>query len=106
MKCFRVRLRTGLLLPAFAATALACVVALAPDTRAGTPPAYSIDFYAVSSGAKPSRNSCYVLSGTVGQPAPGYSSGGNYAVIAGFGAALPTIGLDEIFFDGFEACGP
>ena len=32
--------------------------------------------------------------------------GGSYVVTSGFWAAAPTHGLDDIFFNGFEECGP
>ncbi|MEO6297625.1 MAG: hypothetical protein ABIO74_11020 [Dokdonella sp.] len=67
-----------------------------------TPPA--IDFHTISSGGQSLQNSCFRLSGTVGQAAPGYSSGLTLSVVAGFWAAAPTMGLDEIYFNGFEAC--
>jgi len=96
----RVRLRVLLC----AASATACVL-LVPwsDSLAGGP-AYSVDWSYISAGTKPVRNSCYQLSGTAGQTAPGYSSSSTYAVQAGFWAAAPASGLDEIFFDGFERC--
>ena len=46
------------------------------------------------------------LGRTAGQPVPGYGSGGSYVVTSGFWAAAPTHGLDDIFFNGFEECGP
>jgi hypothetical protein len=65
----------------------------------------SIDFHLIDSGSsKTLRNSCFHLSGSIGQPAPGYSSSAGYAVNAGFWAAAPTTNRDEIFFNGFEEC--
>jgi hypothetical protein len=101
----RTRVRLALALPALAAATLAATVAMrSPDTRAGTLPAYSVDFHMISSGGSSLHNSCFHLTGTVGQAAPGYSSGSTDFVYAGFWAAAPTTGLDDIFFNGFEGC--
>ena len=104
MKPIRVRLRDRLGASVLAATALTCAAAVPwSDSRAlATPPA--IDFHVVSAGGNALQNSCFHLSGTVGQVAPGYSSSGQYALIAGFWPAAPTTGVDEIFFNGLEAC--
>jgi len=109
MKYFRTRLRIGLALPALVALASASILAMPwSDTRAGTTATYSIDFHTISSGGSSLRNSCYHLTGTVGQAAPGYSSTTSgtptYSVYAGFWSAAPATGLDEIFFNGFEEC--
>ena len=72
--------------------------------RAGTPPTYSIDFFAISAGGNTLRGNCYRLSGTVGQPAPGYSSGSIESLIAGYWQPAPTAATDEIFFNGFQGC--
>ena len=91
----------GLLL----AAALACVSAVPwSDTRAQSGPP-SIDFHVIDSGGgRLLRNSCFHLSGSIGQPVPGYSSAPGYSVNAGFQAAAPTKNRDEIFFNGFEEC--
>jgi hypothetical protein len=90
----------GLLL----AAALACVTAMPwSDTHAQTA-APRVDIHLVASGGKALRNSCFHLAGTIGQPAPGYSSAATYSVNAGFWAAAPTTNRDEIFFNGFEGC--
>ncbi len=90
----------GLLL----AAALACVTLIPwSDTQAQVS-APNVDIHLVVSGGKPLKNSCFRLAGTVGQPAPGYSSSANYSVNAGFWAAVPTKTRDEIFFNGFEGC--
>jgi hypothetical protein len=105
MKHLRIKLRVALALPVLAAIALTTAVAIRwSDTHAGTLPAFSINFHTISSGGTALRNSCFHLTGTVGQAAPGYSSGSSDYVYAGFWAAAPTTGLDEIFFNGFEAC--
>jgi hypothetical protein len=68
---------------------------------------YSIDFHAITSGGNTLRGECYVITGSVGQVAPGYSSGGIYALYAGYQFPIPPNSNtgDEIFFNGFEGCG-
>ena len=105
MKHFRTWFRIGLALQVLAAVAATTVVAMRwSDSRAGTIPPYSINFHTISSGGSSLRNGCFHLTGTVGQAAPGYSSGSTDFVIAGFWPAAPTTGLDDIFFNGFEGC--
>ena len=91
----------GLLL----AAALGCVTAVPwSDTQAQSA-APSIDFHVIDTGhSKTLRNSCFHLSGSIGQPVPGYSSAPGVSVNAGFQAAAPTKNRDEIFFNGFEEC--
>jgi hypothetical protein len=104
---FRALSRVRIALPVSIAIALAGVCALPwSDSRAqSTLSALStIDFHAVSAGSKALHNSCFRLSGTVGQAAPGYMSGTTDSLISGFWSAAPTTGLDEIFFNGFEDC--
>ena len=85
-----------------AAAVLACAVPAARS--AGT---YSIDFHAITSGGDTLRGKCYLITGSLGQVAPGYSSGGVYAVYAGYQFPIPQNSAtgDEIFFNGFEGCG-
>lgn len=81
-----------------------CVIACLPNAYAdGT---YSIDFHIVSPGGSSLHNSCYKLSGTVGQASPGYSSGSIYALLAGYwqAGANAAADADTIFFNGFEGC--
>ena len=101
----------GLTLPVLAAMVLASIVAVASShSRAGAtvPTTYNIDLHTNSAGGSSLRNSCFAVSGTVGQTAPGYSSetsgGITDSVYAGFWSAAPVTGLDEIFFTGFEGC--
>jgi hypothetical protein len=85
----------------------ATVVALGPLSSiraAALPTTYSIDFYTISAGGNILRGSCYRLSGTVGQVAPGYSSGSIDSLIAGYWQPAPTAATDEIFFNGFQGC--
>jgi hypothetical protein len=97
------RLR-AIALQAVAAIALAGVCAVPwSDSRAqATSPA--VNFHVIGAGGKSLHNSCFRLSGTLAQTAPGYSSGPSNSLIAGFWSAAPTTGLDEIFFNGFEDC--
>ena len=89
-------------IPLCVAVAAAALVAFG-SIRAGTP-TYSIDFYAISTGGNTLLGSCYRLSGTVGQPAPGYSSGSIESLIAGYWQPAPIAATDEIFFNGFQGC--
>jgi hypothetical protein len=103
MKCFRTR-RARLTVCLLAAMVLASTTALRwSDARAGTP-TYSINFYTISAGGNTLRGSCYRLSGTLGQVAPGYSSGSIDSLIAGYWQPAPTAATDEIFFNGFQGC--
>jgi hypothetical protein len=101
---FRAHSRVRIAMPVLAAIVLAGVCALPwSDSRAqATLP--SVHFHVISAGGHALRNSCFLLSGTAGQAAPGYSSGLTESIVAGFWAGAPTTGLDEIFFNGFEDC--
>jgi hypothetical protein len=81
-----------------------CVGVPSSDTHADATPFYSVDFHTISSGGNSLVNSCYRLSGTVGQAAPGYSAGSIYALIAGYWQAPSVADADTIFFNGFEEC--
>jgi len=99
------RYRARAMRVAFAAAALVTIVAVPwSDSNAQAGPPYSIDFHYISSGGNRLHNSCFVLNGTAGQTAPGYSAGGFYSVLAGFWPAALTTGQDQLFFDGFEGC--
>ena len=89
--------------PLFIAGAAAALVAFG-SIHAGAPPTYSIDFFAISAGGNTLFGNCYRLSGTVGQPAPGYSSGSIDSLIAGYWQPAPIVATDEIFFNGFQGC--
>lgn len=128
-KFLSARARARLRLRTLAACGLASIVAIPWTTgyaqtapaqspyctpaSAGQTPTYCVNWSAVTSGGiRRAHNSCYLLSGTVGQlaPAPGYAyqataGATNYGVFSGFWAAAQTSGLDEIFFNGFEDCG-
>jgi hypothetical protein len=94
------QIRLGLL-------AVGAVVALGAfsSIRAGAPPpTFHIDFYTISVGGNTLHGNCYRLSGTVGQAAPGYSSGSIDSLIAGYWQPALIVATDEIFFNGFQGC--
>jgi len=76
------------------------------DARAQAAPQFSIDWHVVTAGGDQLRNNCFIVNGTMGQPTPGYSSGGVYALLSGFWSAAPFSGADRIFFSSFEGCLP
>lgn len=97
---------------AFALVALATALIASPssDGRAGTSAStstststYSIDIHRIGTGGS-ARNACYRLSGSVGQPAPGYSGGATLSVNAGFWPAVAVERPDQMFFNSFEEC--
>ncbi len=106
MKTCTSRRRVHLRTPALALLALASALVVLPSSvgRAGTPSGYSIDVQRISAGGRAQRNACYRLVGSVGQPAPGYSSGSTLSVHAGFWPAVATDHPDQLFFSGFEGC--
>src|SRR5436309_2051390 len=107
MQAKRFRTRRRLVRGMFAAAIFLSVAAVPwSDGNAQASPPYSIGWHFISSGGKRLNNSCFVLNGTAGQTAPGYSSGGGFSVLAGFWTAAPTVGQDQLFFDGFERCAP
>lgn len=67
---------------------------------------YGIAWHAINPGITRARNSCFLLSATMGQAVPGYASGAEFVVTSGFWAAAPITQLDEIYFNGFERCSP
>ena len=66
---------------------------------------YSIDWHASAGGGGISTAPGVTLDGTIGQPSPGYSDGGNYRLTGGFWVAAPPVS-DRIFFDGFQGATP
>jgi len=101
----RSRTQRRLVRSTMAAAALAAIAAIPwSDSNAQSGPGYSIDYHVISSGGTRLNNSCFVLNATAGQTSPGYSSGGVYAVLAGFWPAAPIVNGDQLFFDGFEGC--
>jgi hypothetical protein len=89
-----------------ASAAMDNTTATAPGEAPQGWPTYSVDWHVITNvGLLHARNSCFDLSGTVGQPTPGYSSSAGYQVISGFWTAAPKSGRDAIFFNGFEGCG-
>ncbi len=80
--------------------ALGCVIpaVVAADS-------FSIDAQVIVSGSAITiGNGCSRMQASIGQPAPGSSSGGGYNLSAGFWAVVPATGGDTLFFDGFEGC--
>jgi hypothetical protein len=100
----RARLRVRIATPVLAAIALVGVCALPGSDSSAQATTPSIGFHIISAGGHALKNSCFHVSGTAGQAAPGYSSGGSESLLAGFWSASPTTSLDEIFFNGFEDC--
>ena len=92
-------------LAVLAVTLLSALATPGSAVRAAVRATNAINFRAISSGGHAMHNRCYRLSGTLGQVAPGYSSGVNASAMAGFGgAAMPSSMTDEIFFDTLEGC--
>ena len=105
MQLKRSRTRRRLVRSALVVAACAAVAAIPwSGGNAQSGPAYRVDYHYISAGGTRLHNSCFVLNGTAGQTSPGYSSGGVYAVLAGFWTAAPITGQDQLFFDGFEGC--
>jgi hypothetical protein len=101
---FRAQWRARIAMPVFTAIAIAGMCAVPGSDSRAQALAPAINFHVISAGGHALQNSCFRLSGTAGQAAPGYSSGSTESVIAGFWPVAPTMGLDEIFFNGFEDC--
>jgi len=81
-------------------------VALFAMAYAGASTTFTLDSHVISTGSSlRATSACFRLSSTIGEPVAGYSSSLSYSMIAGFRAKLPTAG-DDIFFDGFQDCGP
>lgn len=66
---------------------------------------YTIDWHAINGGGGTSSAPGVRVSGTAGQPSPGYSNGGTYQLSAGYWAAAPLVS-DVIFRNGFEGEQP
>jgi hypothetical protein len=88
---------------ALVAVATALIASPSSSGRAGTS-TYSIDVHRIGAGGGSMRNACYRLSGSAGQPAPGYSNGATYSVNAGFWPAVAVERPDQLFFSGMEGC--
>src|SRR5450756_586009 len=66
---------------------------------------YSIDWFTIDGGGGTSTGGVYSVSGTIGQPDAGASSGGNYSLIGGFwGAVIPvqTPGAPTLFIQNLQ----
>jgi len=101
-KPFLARSRARAVMPVLGAIALLAVCAMPRSEAQAAGPA--IGFHFIGSGEQPRKNSCYHLTASVGQAAPGYSSGTSISIVAGFQVAFPDPSVDEIFFNGFEDC--
>ena len=66
---------------------------------------YRIDWQAINGGGGVSTAQGTTLAGTIGQPSPGYSDGGDYQLTGGFWVAAPLVS-DRIFSDGFQGATP
>lgn len=106
MEIQRFRARRRVVRVVLATAALGAVAAIPWSDSNAAGPAYSIDYHYMSTGGSRLHNSCFVVSGTLGQSAPGSSFGSGYSISAGFWAAAPISGQDQLFFNGFERCGP
>jgi hypothetical protein len=74
--------------------------------HAGTPPTFTLDAHVIAAGSSVhAASSCFRLNAVIAEPVAGYSSSTDYAMNAGFLAAVPPTS-DEIFFSGFEDCTP
>lgn len=105
METKRHRTRRSYVRALLAAAALTAITAApSSDSNAQAGPSYNIDFHYIAAGGQRSNNSCFVIRGTVGQTAPGYSFGGIYGLSGGFWTAAPLTGQDQLFFNGFERC--
>ena len=103
---FRARLEGWRAASVFAAVLLlGSTIGAQSDTEAQVTPNYSIGWHVITAGGiQRLRNSCYLVSGSIGQTTPGISYGGAYTLYAGFWVAAPISGQDQLFFTGFEGC--
>ena len=67
---------------------LAAALLSPPSVRAQS---YSIDWFTVDGGGGTSTAGVYSLSGTIGQPDAGHSSGGNFALDGGFWGIIAAV---------------
>lgn len=90
---------------AYALVALATALIVSPSSVGSAGPStYSIDIHRISTGGGSMRNACYRMSGSIGQPAPGYSSSATFSVNAGFWPAVAADQSDQLFFSSFQGC--
>ena len=71
---------------------------------------YKIVWSTIDGGGGQSSGGQYILNGTIGQPDAGYSSGGNYELLAGFwpGGPLCIVNFDDfaVFAENWLDAGP
>ena len=103
---FAARERVRAAMPALVIALLAGIGLLPQSDVRAQAVSPAVDFHFAGAGEQPRKNSCLRLSGSIGQTAPGYSSGTSISIVAGFQAAAPTAGasMDQLFFNGFEDC--
>jgi hypothetical protein len=90
-----------------AAAVLAVIGAcVCPTVVAVDPPITLISQLILNGSSVRIGNACSRLLATIGQPAPGFSSGGGFTLNAGFRSIVPAGDGDTIFFDGTEECRP
>lgn len=65
-----------------------------------------IDGHVIAGGGGTSRSAggCLILDGTMGEPATGHASGGNFSIAAGFWASIGSGERETVFNSGFEGC--
>jgi hypothetical protein len=81
-------------------------VCACPSVPAVDPPITLIAQTILSGSSARIGNSCSRLRAAIGQPAPGFSTGGGFTLNAGFASIVPARDGDTIFFDGTEECRP
>ncbi|ANB17182.1 hypothetical protein [Dokdonella koreensis] len=89
---------TGLAL----ATALAFAAEAGGDAPAGA--TFRVTAHSIAGGAGQARNACFDLTGTIGQPVAGVSSGGDFTLTTGFLTGVRPD--DSILRTSFEDCAP
>jgi len=89
-----------------AAVFAAAIAGAVPAAVAADPPVVALTQAVVSGSSVTVDNSCSRLTATIGQPAPGFATGGGFTLLVGFQAGLPRGAGDTIFFSGLEDCAP
>jgi hypothetical protein len=69
----------------------ACLAALLSPPAIGLAQTYSIDWFTIDGGGGTSSGGIYSVSGTIGQPDAGHSSGGNFTVEGGFWGIIAAV---------------
>jgi hypothetical protein len=66
-------------------------LALALVALAGRAQSYSVDWFSIDGGGGTSTGGVYSVTGTIGQPDAGHSSGGNYTIDGGFWGIIAAV---------------